>query len=273
MIMMAGMHAPSESDEFESLLRKIEREHAVPCTGYKDRCIRRRIGVRMRANAVNTFAEYANVLDAKPAEWEKLLAALTINVTRFFRDTGAFNALETQAYPILRDTFPGEIDAWSAGCSHGQEAYSLAIGLAESVGIKRFRVEATDVDVESLAAARAGRYASSVTADISEARRARWLSEGDPATINADLRARVSVVRHDLLRDEMPDRRFHLITCRNVIIYFSRDSQAVLFDKLHDALVPGGILMLGKVETLIGPARDKFESVNLRERLFRRPLL
>ena len=271
MIMMSDTPEPSP-EEFAHLLRKIEHERAVPCLGYKDRCVRRRIGVRMRANAVHTFAEYEQLLDSNPAEWEKLLAALTINVTRFFRDTNAFTALESSAYPLLRDTFPGLLEVWSAGCSHGQEPYSLAMGLADTVGLSRFRVEATDVDVESLAAARAGRYAATILEDVSAARRTRWVSAGDPGVIHAELRARVHVLRHDLLRDEVAPKRFHLIACRNVIIYFSRESQAILFDQLFDALVPGGILMLGKVETLLGPARDKFEPVNLRERLFRRPL-
>ena len=270
--MMANMQDADETEEFAHLLRKIERERAVPCLGYKDRCVRRRISVRMRANDVHTFTEYESLLDSKPAEWDKLLAALTINVTRFFRDTNAFAALESTAYPLLRETFSDTLEVWSAGCSHGQEPYSLAMGLADTVGLNRFRVEATDVDVESLAAARAGRYAESILADIAPARRERWVSAGDPGVINAELRARVHVLRHDLLRDEVAPQRFHLITCRNVIIYFSRESQAILFDQLFNALVPGGILMLGKVETLIGPARDKFESVNLRERLFRRPL-
>lgn len=272
MIMIASMQQPDETEDFARLLRKIEHERSVPCAGYKDRCVRRRIGVRMRANAVHTFADYERLLDSSPGEWDKLLSALTINVTRFFRDADAFTALESTAYPMLADMFPGTIEAWSAGCSHGQEPYSLAMGLAETVGLNRFRVEATDVDVESLAAARAGRYPETVLADISAPRRQRWVSEGDPGTINAELRSRVHVFRHDLLRDEVATQRFHLIACRNVIIYFSREAQAMLFDRLFQALVPGGMLLMGKVETLIGPARDKFESVNLRERLFRRPL-
>ncbi len=272
MIMMADMQDPAETEDFAHLLRKIEHERAVPCLGYKDRCVRRRIGVRMRANAVHTFAEYERLLDSTPAEWDKLLAALTINVTRFFRDTNAFDVLESTAYPLLTERFSGTLEAWSAGCSHGQEPYSLAMGLAETVGLNRFRVQATDVDVESLAAARAGRYAESVLADIPAVRRQRWVSPGDPGVMSAELRARVHVLRHDLLRDEMTPERFHLIACRNVIIYFSRDAQALLFDRLFSALAPGGILLLGKVETLIGPARDKFEPLNLRERLFRRPL-
>lgn len=266
------MLPPDESDDFGDLLRKIERERMVPCAGYKDRCLRRRIGVRMRATGVHTFPDYARLLDSTPAEWERLLAALTINVTRFFRDEAVFAALEQQGYPTLRDTFSSMLDVWSAGCSHGQEPYSLAMGLAESLGINRFRIEATDVDVGSMAAARAGSYSELIANEVPAERRARWMTAGDSFVIKPELRARVQVSRHDLLRDEMPEQRYHLICCRNVIIYFSRDAQALLFDRLYNALVPGGILVLGKVETLIGPARDKFDALNLRERLFRRPL-
>jgi chemotaxis methyl-accepting protein methylase len=271
-IMIARMQSPNDGDEFANLLHKIERERSVPCLGYKDRCVRRRISVRMRANAVHTFAEYSDVLDSKPGEWDKLLAALTINVTRFFRDPAAFKALEEQAYPLLRAHFPGTLDVWSAGCSHGHEPYSLAMGLAEAVGLERFRIEATDIDADSLAAARDARYPASVLADVTEARRNKWISGEDPGQVSAELRARVNVVRHDLLRDSVAPQRFHLITCRNVIIYFSREAQASLFEQMYEALVPGGILMMGKVETLIGPAREKFSTLNLRERLFRRPL-
>lgn len=263
---------PVENDDFADLLRKIERERSVPCAGYKDRCLRRRIGVRMRANGVHTFSDYARLLDSAPSEWEKLLSALTINVTRFFRDDAVFAALETQAYPLLRDSFEGTLQVWSAGCSHGQEPYSLAMGLAESVGLDRFRIEATDVDAGSLTAARAGTYVDSIIEEIPLLRRARWVNAGASSTIKADLRSRVHVLRHDLLRDELPSQQYHLICCRNVIIYFSREAQATLFDRLYNALIPGGILVLGKVETLIGPARDKFDALNLRERLFRRPL-
>lgn len=262
----------STDDDFAELLRKIEREGAVACAGYKDRCLRRRIGVRMRANGVHSFPEYSRLLDALPIEWERLLAALTINVTRFFRDDAVFAALESQGYPLLRDTFPGTLDVWSAGCSHGQEPYSLAMGLADSIGLNRFRIEATDIDAGSLAATRAASYSAVIASEIAADRRARWMTAGDPVLVKPELRSRVQVVRHDLLLDEMPQQRFHLVVCRNVIIYFSRDAQGRLFDQLYNALIPGGILVLGKVETLIGPAREKFDALNLRERLFRRPL-
>jgi chemotaxis methyl-accepting protein methylase len=271
-MMSALLPAALEEPEFLVLIGKIEQERAVPCSGYKDGCLRRRIGVRMRANGVHTFGAYSQLLDSAPGEWEKLLAALTINVTRFFRDASAFIALEQEAYPSLAATFPGLLEVWSAGCSHGQEPYSLAMGLAENFGPARFRVEATDVDAHSLMQARAARYSNEAVADIPLERRRQWMDADDELTIAPALRSRVTVLRHDLLRDVFPEKRFHLIVCRNVIIYFSRDAQALLFEKLYHALVPGGVLMLGKVETLIGPGRELFGTLNVRERLFRRPL-
>lgn len=270
MISSAEINQADDAEQYAALLGKIEREHSVPCGGYKDRCLMRRIGVRMRANGVHTFGAYSALLDGKPGEWERLLSALTINVTRFFRDTTAFAALERDVLPLLAMTFPGALEVWSAGCSHGQEPYSLAMGLAEAVGVERFRIEATDVDNQSLVEARNARYGAETVSDIPEIRRSRWMLPGDPSSIAPSLRSRVNVLRHDLLADLIPVNRYHLIVCRNVIIYFSREAQATLFERLERALVPGGVLMLGKVETLIGPAREKFEPLNLRERLYRR---
>ena len=262
----------ADSDAYTALLEKIERERLMPCASYKDRCVKRRISVRMRANGVHTVRDYSRLLDESPGEWEKLMAALTINVTRFFRDASAFAALESQAFPLLRDTFGEPLRVWSAGCSHGQEPYSLAIGLAESIGLNRASIDATDVDVESLSAATHATYSEVALADVPSLRRQRWFTNENPSQANSALRSAVTVSRHDLLRDEMPVSRYHLIACRNVIIYFSRDAQQQLFSKLYHALAPGGLLFLGKVETLIGPAREMFDTVNLRERLFQRPL-
>ncbi|MEP6763680.1 MAG: protein-glutamate O-methyltransferase CheR [Gemmatimonadaceae bacterium] len=264
---------PVFDDGFSALLQKIENEKNVACASYKERCVRRRISVRLRATGIHTFPEYSQLLDHFPAEWEKLLAALTINVTRFFRDSSAFAALEAQVYPLLAATFSAPLLAWSAGCSHGQEPYSIAMGLAETFGVDRFRMDATDIDRESLHTAACGKYNDLASEDIPLARRERWVSGANNDTINTALRSRVTVFRHDLLVDEMPQQRYHLITCRNAIIYFSREAQSKLFNSFYNALVPGGFLMLGKVETLIGPAREKFQSLNVRERLFRRPLV
>ena len=263
---------PILNDGFAELLQKIETEKSVACASYKERCIRRRLSVRLRATGIHSFTDYSRLLDRSPAEWEKLLAALTINVTKFFRDTAAFAALETQVYPLMRDAFSGSLQAWSAGCSHGHEAYSLAMGLAETFGCHRFRVDATDIDRESLITASFGRYNELALEAVPAARRERWISGINRDSVDIALRSRVTVYRHDLLVDATPQQQYHLITCRNAIIYFSREAQSKLFDNLYRALVPGGFLMLGKVETLVGPAREKFQSLNVRERIFRRPL-
>lgn len=272
MIAGAPVAQPDNDEAFAALLRKIERASSLPCASYKDRCLRRRIGVRMRATAVHSFGDYSRLLDRTPPEWEKLMAALTINVTKFFRDASAFGALESQAYPLLSAQFPGQLRVWSAGCSHGQEPYSLAMGMADQFELGRFRIQATDIDSDSLTAAAAGLYSEEMLVGVSEARRAKWMTGETTGTVRPSLRGMVTVTRHDLLSESIPEQRYHLITCRNVIIYFSRDAQQQLFLKMFDALVPGGLLMLGKVETLVGQAREQFTTINMRERLFQRPL-
>lgn len=261
---------------FEALTGKIARERGFACQAYKPSCLQRRIAVRMRARGVHDYASYARLLDGDPAEYDRLLDALTINVTKLRRNAEAWDALEREALPALLAA-PGPLRAWSAGCSSGEEPVTIAMSVAraaEAAGrpgdLGRLEVLGTDIDPRSLARAEAAAFAEAAFAEVPPADRARWFAPGTPAATLPTLRARVRIERRDLLEEPAPPGPWHLICCRNVIIYFDRDSQEALFRRFHDALAPGGILMLGKVESLLGPARDAFEVVNVRERLYRR---
>jgi chemotaxis methyl-accepting protein methylase len=131
------------------------------------------------------------------------------------------------------------------------------------------RVLGTDIDRASLAAAERGTYGEAAFADTPEELRARYFSATIPSVVVPEVRAMVRFERRDLLRESMPEAQ-HLICCRNVIIYFERDTQARLFERFHAALAPGGHLVLGKVETLLGRSREMFAPVDARERIFRR---
>ena len=147
-------------------------------------------------------------------------------------------------------------------------------GQGESGGASRVRVTASDIDRESLAAAEAGMYADDAFEEAPAGVRERWFAraeKGGPWTAGPELRAIIRFERRDLLLDPAPALSMHLITCRNVIIYFDRESQEALMQRFHDALVPGGYLVLGKVETLLGPSRALFDAVDSRQRIFRRP--
>lgn len=273
------MQPPAADDPgFLALCKKIEREKGFRCGSYKDTCLRRRISVRMRARSAATYAEYAGVLDTDGAEYERLIQTLTINVTRFFRNPEAFACIAARVIPVLWQTRSPLIRVWSAGCATGEEAYSLAVLLREhalsigdEAGLSRLRIIGTDVDREALATASRGRYSDAAFLDTAPAVTERYFPvENGMRTVNSDIRNLVAFDLQDLLEGKGPGGRLHLIVCRNVIIYFTRDTQERLFERFHELLLPGGFLVLGKVETLLGRSRELFAPVSSRDRIFRR---
>ncbi|HEU4827905.1 MAG TPA: protein-glutamate O-methyltransferase CheR [Gemmatimonadales bacterium] len=262
---------------FETLTREISRVVGVPLDIYKAKCLRRRIAVRMRACGVHTFDEYLGVLGRTPAEYERLKDALTINVTRFYRNSETWDSLRSRFLPDLLRERDGWLDVWSAGCSSGEEPYTVAMLVAELAAasgraswLDRLRIEATDIDRESLALASAAVYrreAFQETPPDMVARHTREIPAG--LAIVPALRRRVHVRRFDLSQERMAAGSFDLIICRNVVIYFDRPMQERLFAHFADSLRPGGLLVLGKVETLLGPARDRLTLVDTRERIYR----
>jgi chemotaxis methyl-accepting protein methylase len=167
---------------------------------------------------------------------------------------------------------------WSAGCSSGEEAFSLAIlfhrhaaARGEAGRLGRLRVLGSDIDRDSLAAAARGTYAEATFADTPRELREQYFSSAAPYAVAPEVRSLVAFERRDILREPPPPGAHHVVACRNVIIYFDRATQEALFERFHAALRPGGFLVLGKVETLLGPARSLFAPVDPRERIFRRP--
>jgi chemotaxis protein methyltransferase CheR len=275
----APVQPPPTTDDagFLALNQKISRERGFGCSSYKEKCLRRRIAVRMRARGVHTYDEYARLLDQDAAEYEKLLDALTINVTKLFRNWETYEAVSRLVVPPLWALPEKSIRVWSAGCSSGEEPYSIAAlflnhaqAIGEAARASRVAVLGTDIDRASLEAARRGSYEQAAFADTPEELRRRYFTAGWPATVVPELRSLVSFERRDLLAEPPPPGGHHLVVCRNVVIYFDRPTQEALFERFHAALLPGGYLVLGKVETLLGRARTLFAPVDSRERIFRR---
>lgn len=264
--------------EFEELTQKISRERGFACASYKEKCLRRRIAVRMRARSVHTYADYARVLDSDSAEYDRLLDALTINVTKLFRNWSMYEVLGELVVPALWSGGAGPIHIWSAGCSSGEEPYSLAVLFHRHAAahgpmsrLDRVDVLGTDIDRASLTAAEHGVFPESGFEETPADLRERYFSAQPPFTIAPTIKQHVRFQRCDLL-DEFPPvpGGFQLITCRNVLIYFDRDTQERLLLRFHEVLAPGGFLVLGKVETLLGPVRSRFAAIDARERIFRR---
>ena len=262
---------------FAALTRKISREAGLSLDAYKDKCLRRRIAVRMRACGVHTFGDYQILLDGSPAEYERLKDAITINVTRFYRNAETWNLLRSEFLPEVCKG-DGEVAAWSAGCSSGEEPYTLAVLMANYFDrqghpdrFDRVTIDATDVDRHSLELARVGRYRreslAEVPADLAEQY---FETNGDGCCVLERVRRQVVVRPLDLSREPPRRHDYQLILCRNVVIYFERGTQERVFLAFAEALAPGGILVLGKVETLFGPARQLLTLLDPRERVYRR---
>jgi chemotaxis methyl-accepting protein methylase len=264
------MDATGPDQGLAALLAMIERR-GLSITSYREPCLRRRLAVRMRARGVHTFGDYARVLDRMPEELDLLLYALTINVTKFFRNPETYALLQERVVPGLA-ALAGGVAVWSAGSASGEEAYSLDILCAAAQGRARVGSDATDLDPGALAALGRGEYPASAVQDVPEDLRVRFFRPGGPPfQVVEGARRLVHALRHDLTKDPAPAPPYHLIVCRNVVIYFDRATQERLFERFYHALAPGGWLLLGKVETLFGPARALFVTEDARERLFRRP--
>jgi len=271
------MTAALDDAQFLELTAKIARERDFRCGSYKEKCLRRRIAVRMRARGVHTYADYATILDGDSAEWDKLMDALTINVTKLFRNWETYSLLADNIVPALWAAHHDQVKVWSAGCSSGEEPYSLAT-LFYRAGEKsgraatpqRLKILGTDIDRRSLDAARAALFDEDAFADTPKEYRERYFTPGYPATVLPAIKSLVALERRDLLLEPAPPGGFHMIVCRYVLIYFDRETQEMLFQRYHDALLPGGILVLGKVETLLGNIRNKFAPIEARERIYRK---
>jgi chemotaxis protein methyltransferase CheR len=263
---------------FRALMDKITRDRGFQCSSYKDKCLRRRFAVRMRAKGTASHAEYADMLDADPVEYDRLVRSLTINVTKFFRNWDTYSAIQQKVVPALWERGEQELRIWSAGCSSGEEPYSVSIlmhkyaaGTGRLSRLDSVSIVGTDIDPSCLAEAERALYPETALGDTPAVLRERYFpAVGEMVTMLPEVRRPVTFELRDLLSSKPPMQDIHLLVCRNVIIYFEREAQDALFAEFHRALAPGGFLVLGKVETLLGGVRGLFSPVNARERIFRK---
>ncbi|MGW0618165.1 CheR family methyltransferase [Streptomyces sp. NPDC002765] len=262
-------------EELEGLLGFLRDARGFDFTGYKRSSLGRRIRKRMADVQVDTYTDYRDRLEANAEEFNALFNTILINVTSFFRDPDAWTFLQREVLPELlaRRRADDEIRVWSAGCSSGEEAYSLAIMFAEAIGLdetlERVKIYGTDVDDEALRDARSGLYPAKVLATLGPELRDKYFEpNGVRFGFRPDLRRRVIFGRHDVTRDA-PISRLDLLVCRNTMMYFNVEAQTQIVDRFHFALREGGFLFLGKAEMLLNDA-ERFDVMSMRQRVFRR---
>jgi two-component system CheB/CheR fusion protein len=241
---------------------------------YKRATVLRRIERRMQVRGVHTLPEYRAVLENDPREYAALLDDMLIGVTNFFRDREAFEALEREIVPeLFKDKgVTDEVRVWVAACSTGEEAYSMAMLLADHAAEMAhpppFQVFASDIDNGAIAQARTGDYPASIVTDVAPVRlRRHFTKDEDRYHIRKSIRDRILFAAHNVLRDP-PFSRLDLVSCRNLLIYLNRDVQARVLEMFHFALKPGGYLFLGSSESAESVA-DHFVPVDKKNRIYR----
>jgi two-component system, chemotaxis family, CheB/CheR fusion protein len=262
-----------DHEKFEALLEYLQGSRSFDFTGYKRPSLMRRVSRRMQMIGCQDFGDYQDYLEVHPEEFIQLFNTVLINVTGFFRDQDAWEHIGQEVIPriVAGKRVDEPIRVWSAGCASGEEAYTLAMILAEAMGMDAFRqrikVYATDVDEEALTQARQANYPLRALQSIPAELREKYLEPvGSRYVFRTDLRRSVIFGRHELVQDA-PISRLDLLVCRNVLMYFNSETQARILKRFHFALNDDGILFLGKAELLLTHA-SLFIPIDLRWRIF-----
>ena len=267
------MNTPHKDLDFENLLQYLRINRGFDFTGYKRSTLMRRVIKEMETLNIDSFVNYQDYLEVHPDEFKNLFNTILINVTAFFRDTSAWDYLAKEIIPdIIKNKQKDEqLRFWSAGCASGQEAYTLAMVVAEILGVEEFRkrvkIYATDVDDEALTQARQASYSVKNIIEVPLELRDKYFDLVNKNYVfRQDLRRCVIFGRHDLLQDA-PISRLDLLICRNTLMYFNSETQGKIISRFHFALNDHGYLFLGKAEMLVMHS-NLFIPIYLKDRLF-----
>ncbi len=266
--------AAADEQAFETIISLIKGRTGNDIGAYKPATIRRRILRRMSLQQQPTMAQYVQMLQAQPEEIDRLAEDLLIGVTAFFRDPEAFAFLEKEVIPALAASKQADepLRVWIAGCSTGEEAYSVAILLIEWFAAHqqapRIQIFATDIDNDALRSARSGIYSEAALLNVGAERRAQFFElTADGYRVNKTVREVVVFASHNLIADP-PFSRLDLVVCRNVLIYLNSDIQKKLLNLFHFTLNTGGYLFLGSAESL-GNVGHQFQPLSKPWRIYR----
>ena len=263
----------TSAETLQKLLGLLRKVSGVDFLQYKHSTIERRIERRMALHRLDRIEDYLRYVDANPTELEVLYRDILIGVTNFFRDREMFNELRNTVFPRIFEhrSHDQPVRIWSAGCSSGEESYSLAICLLEYLGDRaadyKIQIFGTDVDDDAIRTARHGSYPKSIELDVSPERLQRFFSRSDKEyQISRNIRDMVIFATHNLGKDP-PFSRVELVCCRNVLIYMQPALQKKVVRIFHYALNPDGFLVLGTSES-VGDAADLFSLIDRKLKIY-----
>lgn len=265
---------PFSDADFRAIADLAQERFGLSLAESKKPLVYSRLSRRLKSRQVGSFSEYIALLDRREEEQERLelISALTTNVTSFFREKHHFDTLRDALAGDLgaRARAGGRVRIWSAGCSSGQEPYSIAMTVLEAVPEAArldLRILATDIDPKIVAKARAGEYPAEEASGIPANLRGKWLpscgKDGTRCSVSPDVRALITFNELNLVNAWPIKGPFDVIFCRNVAIYFSQQTQQTLWQRFSAMLPPSGLLFIGHSERVTGPALKEVEGIGI----------
>ena len=234
----------------------------IDLNAYKEKQMKRRIDTLISKNKVVGYENYVSLLKTDKARFEEFVNYLTINVSEFYRNVDQWQLLDKDVFPELINRYGKNLKIWSAACSTGDEPYSLVMALSRHLPINQIKIYATDLDKQVIEKAKLGLYGEKSVAGVPADLRKKFFTQIGPSyQISDEVKSRVEFREHNLLKDTYPTD-FHLIVCRNVLIYFTEEAKDEVFRKFQKSLKPGGYLFIGSTEQIINYRDVGFERKN-----------
>lgn len=224
----------------------------IDLDAYKEQQMKRRIDALITKHGINGYENYVQVLRTNRTLFDEFVTYLTINVSEFYRDVDQWRIMVNVVIPELVGKFGRRLRIWSAACSTGDEPYSLVMSLSRHLPLDMIHIIATDLDKKVIARARKGIYSEkSIAAVPPDLKKKYFTREGLSYQISREIISRVEFREHNLLGDDYPKGYYHMIVCRNVLIYFTEEAKDSVFRKFYQSLVPGGMLFIGNSEQIL----------------------
>jgi chemotaxis protein methyltransferase CheR len=269
---MASVEDFLEDVAYQKMKKLLHETVGLDFNGYRDAYLKRRFAIRLRATGTNTYRRYVRYLQKNPDEYDLVIDNLVINYTTFFRDKDVYVYLEKAVLPKLLKS--KKVRIWSAGCATGEEPYSLAILVHKFLGKKLSNhdvtILASDLDEDALDKAVKAEYSRKQLNGVGDALIARYFStDGESYKVKDFVKQLVTFKKHDLMKPSS-QKGFDLILCRNVMIFFARESQEQVHMHFYDALREGGYLVIGKAEVLSGEPSEKFWCTDINSRVYQK---
>lgn len=234
----------------------------IDLNAYKEKQMKRRIDTLIAKNKIVGYDNYVAAIKSDKKMFEEFVNYLTINVSEFYRNPDQWALLDKDIFPDLIKRYGKNLKIWSAACSTGDEPYSLVMALSRHLPLNQIKIYATDLDKQVIAKAKAGLYAEKSIAGVPDDLKRKFFTKIGPSyQISEEVKARVDFHEHNLLKDTYPTD-YHLIVCRNVLIYFTEEAKDEVFRKFQRSLKSGGYLFIGSTEQIINYKDVGFERKN-----------